>query len=290
MPDPSWASGIASSEVKATVRATCFRGDAASATDADVAAFLSVCRHYNLNPFLRQIHAFKSKSTGAIHPIVGIDGWVSLVNREPRFAGVELVDVIEGGKLVACEAIFQIKDSGPVVVREYLSECFRNTEPWQKWPRRMLRHKAYIQGARIAFGLSGLRDPDELERIEEAVTTVQPRSLAQSAALAETTRAESPAQPPLDLPATEREVPTGPGPEAAHEQHAEPSPLEQAWVRVAELQEAKAVDEGALAAHCKTTWPGITRATMSLLQVQALCQYLAGLPDAGKGLAQGKLA
>ena len=37
---------------------------------------------------------------------------------------------------------------------------------WQKWPRRMLRHKALIQAARVAFGFAGLSDEDEFERAE----------------------------------------------------------------------------------------------------------------------------
>jgi hypothetical protein len=49
-----------------------------------------------------------------------------------------------------------------------MSECARNTEPWIKWPARMLRHKALIQCARVAFGLAGIYDPDEAERIAEA--------------------------------------------------------------------------------------------------------------------------
>jgi len=36
----------------------------------------------------------------------------------------------------------------------------------------MLRHKAYIQGARIAFGFSGIYDEDEKDRIIEAEAVV----------------------------------------------------------------------------------------------------------------------
>ena len=51
---------------------------------------------------------------------------------------------------------------------EYLAECSRNTEPWKKWPARMLRHKAAIQTARYAFGFSGIVEPDEYEPGVEA--------------------------------------------------------------------------------------------------------------------------
>jgi hypothetical protein len=48
--------------------------------------------------------------------------------------------------------------------------CFRNTDPWKQWPRRMLRHKAAIQCARVAFGISGVMEPDQAERFQEAYT------------------------------------------------------------------------------------------------------------------------
>ena len=41
------------------------------------------------------------------------------------------------------------------------------TEPWKRWPRRMLRHKALIQAARIAFGFAGIYDEDEGNRMAE---------------------------------------------------------------------------------------------------------------------------
>jgi hypothetical protein len=47
----------------------------------------------------------------------------------------------------------------------------------------MLRHKAYIQGARIAFGLSGIYDEDEAARIieaEDATMIREPLSVEQA--------------------------------------------------------------------------------------------------------------
>jgi hypothetical protein len=57
----------------------------------------------------------------------------------------------------------------PMVVREYLKECYRDVGPWNSHPRRMLRHKAFIQCARMAFGFGGIYDPDEGERIRDAM-------------------------------------------------------------------------------------------------------------------------
>ncbi|KAF1011203.1 MAG: hypothetical protein GAK29_04983 [Acinetobacter bereziniae] len=55
----------------------------------------------------------------------------------------------------------------PTVVTEYLSECQGTSEPWKKYPKRMLRHKALIQCARVAFGFSGIYDEDEAKRIDD---------------------------------------------------------------------------------------------------------------------------
>src|SRR5205085_8745151 len=61
----------------------------------------------------------------------------------------------------------------PMVLTEYLEECQRDTEPWKKWPRRMLRHKALIQCARYAFGFAGIVDPDEAERMGADVSRMR---------------------------------------------------------------------------------------------------------------------
>jgi hypothetical protein len=56
------------------------------------------------------------------------------------------------------------------MVTEDMAECKRPTEPWTKWPARMLRHKAAIQCARYAFGFAGIIDPEEAERSPEVIT------------------------------------------------------------------------------------------------------------------------
>jgi len=51
-------------------------------------------------------------------------------------------------------------------------ECVREVGPWKSHPYRMLRHKAMIQCARLAFGFVGIYDGDEAERIVEATSKV----------------------------------------------------------------------------------------------------------------------
>jgi hypothetical protein len=74
-----------------------------------------------------------------------------------------------------CTCIIFRKDrSHPTRVTEYLSECKRGVKPWQSHPKRMLRHKAMIQCARLAFGYVGIFDQDEAERIAEVDINARP--------------------------------------------------------------------------------------------------------------------
>lgn len=133
-----------------------------SPTDQELAAFCIVANQYRLNPFTREIYAFVSKG-GAVVPIVGIDGWTSIVNRTGRFDGCEFVmEDGENGKPLSATCIMHvIGRSHPVRVTERYAECYRPTDPWNMMPYRMLRHKAFMQAARIAFSISGLFDEDE---------------------------------------------------------------------------------------------------------------------------------
>ena len=140
-----------------------------AATDEQVHAFLLVCKTYRLNPVLRLIHAFPSKS-GGIVPVVGIDGWLSIINSQPEFDGLD-VKVIAGqnGKPESATCTIYRKDRKfPTIVTEYYDECKRDTEPWKGMPARMLRHKAIIQCARVAFALGGIFDEDEGRDIANA--------------------------------------------------------------------------------------------------------------------------
>ena len=148
-----------------TIKSTVFPSDR-QASDEQLAAFLTVAKQYDLNPFIKEIYALPAKG-GGIVPIVSIDGWCSLINRQPQLDGIEFVDDVgENGKLVSVTCkIFRKDRSHATCVTEYMSECMRGTDTWAKYPFRMLRHKALIQCARYAFALSGIYDPDEAERI-----------------------------------------------------------------------------------------------------------------------------
>ncbi len=157
-------------KVATVLKQTCFRTEK-PASDEQMMALLVVANEYQLNPFTREIYAFEDKHRGIV-PIVPIDGWVRIINRHPELEALEFEygEDDDSGPWVEC--IISRKDrTKPTRVREYLVECKRNTGPWDSHPRRMLRHKALIQAGRVAFGLAGIFDPDEGERIREVDVT-----------------------------------------------------------------------------------------------------------------------
>jgi phage recombination protein Bet len=145
-----------------TLKNTVFK----DANNEQLIALCIVSNEYKLNPFLKEIYAFPDKKGGII-PVVSVDGWISLINRQPGFDGVEFVMEDEEGKPYSVTAIIHVKGrSHPCKVTEYFSECNRNTDPWNKSPRRMLRHRALIQCGRVAFGLGGIADEEEVNYIK----------------------------------------------------------------------------------------------------------------------------
>lgn len=147
------------SELVSTLKATAFKGNV---SDAQMMALLAVANQYNLNPWTKEIYAFPDKNNGIV-PVVGVDGWARIINSNDKFDGMEFDQDEES---CTCR-IFRKDRSRPVSITEYMAECKRGAGPWQSHPRRMLRHKAMIQCARIAFGYGGIYDQDEAERIVE---------------------------------------------------------------------------------------------------------------------------
>lgn len=138
----------------------------AIATNAEMAVVSSVCAKYDLNPLVSECAAFVSG--GKLSVVVMIQGWYRIVNRQPDFDGVEFEDKLDSnGGIIATTCIMYLKNrSRPVRVTEYLSECRQErSDVWKKYPFRMLRHKAYIQCAKMAFGISEVIDDDEASRI-----------------------------------------------------------------------------------------------------------------------------
>ena len=133
----------------------------ANTSDEHVAAFLVLAHDMGLNPLSDEAHAFPSK--GGVKLMVGVDGWVTIANKKKNYDGWEHEDNFdEKGNLVSVTAIIRRADhSLPTKITEYMDECKGTSEPWKKFPKRMLRHKAFRQGVRMAFGISNALDEEE---------------------------------------------------------------------------------------------------------------------------------
>jgi phage recombination protein Bet len=162
--------------LKSTLKATAFRE---CQNDAEFISAVIVANAYGLNPLLKEIYAYPDKK--GVIPVVSTDGWTRLMVNHPlykthKFVYAENIIDIKGAKPCPewCEIVIEKKDGSTVVIREYLDEVYRApnyASPWQTHTKRMLRHKTKIQGAREAFGFSGIYDEDEAHRIVEAEVT-----------------------------------------------------------------------------------------------------------------------
>lgn len=140
-----------------TLKNTVFKG----ATDDEMLALVVTANVYELNPLLKEMYAFPKKG-GGITPMVGVDGWLKIANRQPNYDGMT-VEVYGDGKTpthATCE-VFLKDRAHSVKITEYFDECKRGTDPWNQMPRRMLRNKVMIQAIRVAFGIGGIHDEDE---------------------------------------------------------------------------------------------------------------------------------
>ena len=153
--------GVDADKMLTTLKATAFKAGS-QISNEQMMALLIVAEQHGLNPWTKEIYAFPDK--GGIVPVVGVDGWSRIINDNAQFDGMDFKQDDE-----SCTCTIYRKDrSHPIVVTEYMTECKRDVAPWKSHPRRMLRHKAMIQCARLAFGFAGIYDQDEAERIAEA--------------------------------------------------------------------------------------------------------------------------
>lgn len=134
-------------------------------TQLDLERLLLAAEVNGLSPTGREI--FLVPSGGVLElatVVVGVDGWSRIINTHKQFAGMrfkesdELVDGIPSW--TEC-AMYRWDRRVPTSVREYLVEVRGVSAGWITHPRRMLRHKAMVQCARLTFGLIGIYDADE---------------------------------------------------------------------------------------------------------------------------------
>lgn len=135
-------------------------------SNAELVSCLMVAHAHGLNPLTKEIYFMKARS-GAIQPIISVDGWMKKCNEHPQFDGLDFIDnLTEKGEPIATTCIIYRKDrTHPIKVTEYFDECSKAGGPvWKTSPKRMMRHRALTQCARYAFGFAGVMDRDEFDQ------------------------------------------------------------------------------------------------------------------------------
>ncbi len=163
------SNGVTQDEVAEVLRGMIISGKGqhgAQATNAEMTVVSSIFAKYDLNPFIREGHAFVSG--GKLQVMIGLDGWIKIANRHPEFDGYEQFDNFDGkGDLVSVTTKIYVKNRRfPTPHTEYMKEAFVPTSPaWKKYSYRMLAGKSLGQCVRKAFGISEVLDDDEASRI-----------------------------------------------------------------------------------------------------------------------------
>jgi hypothetical protein len=117
---------------------------------------LRLIAEYRLNPRTDEIDLIQFEE-GRWQVFITVNGWAKLINAHPAFCGIEFSEASEleeGVPLWMGCAIYRTDRVKPIEVKEYFSEMKTEHIAWQQMPRRMLRHRAMQQCARLAFGIT----------------------------------------------------------------------------------------------------------------------------------------
>jgi phage recombination protein Bet len=145
-------------------------------TQADLDRLLLLAERLGLDPLNNEIYATEVASESGkksrIVYVVGVDGWSKIINSHPAFDGMKFVESAPGDDelplYIEC-TIYRKDRKVATSIREYMYEAHTSQGAWLTHPRRMLRHKAMVQCARTCFGLGGVYEPDEAERVSSAL-------------------------------------------------------------------------------------------------------------------------
>jgi len=117
---------------------------------------LRLIAEYRLNPRADEIDLVQFE-VGRWQVFITVNGWAKLINAHPAFCGIEFSEASEleeGVPLWMGCAIYRTDRVKPIEVKEYFTEMKTEHAAWQQMPRRMLRHRAMQQCARLAFGIT----------------------------------------------------------------------------------------------------------------------------------------
>lgn len=141
------------------VRSTC---KMEKATTEQFEAFLMVAEKYDLNPIMKQMWAYPERS-GGIATMVGLDGWITIVNNNPQFDGYETTVQFDDKNMPfsATCTMWRKDRTRPTVKTIYMNEWRKPASTvWQSMPIHFIEMRAYIQCARMCFNISGILDGD----------------------------------------------------------------------------------------------------------------------------------
>jgi len=117
---------------------------------------LRLIAEYRLDPLKEELF-FHRYDNGQWQVLISVDGWIKLISRHPHFVGMAFTEssqmINDIPAWIEC-AIYRSDRTMPMVVREYFVEVKQESAIWQKMPRRMLRHRALQQCARLSFGIT----------------------------------------------------------------------------------------------------------------------------------------
>jgi len=120
-----------------------------------ILSLLRMAQQYKLDPLQEEILLTQYEDGWQVS--ISIDGWIKLMNKQAAFSGIcfrESSEEDEGLPIWMECTIYRSDRVVPITVREYLAEVRGESDIWKKMPRRMLRHRALQQCARLAIGIS----------------------------------------------------------------------------------------------------------------------------------------
>lgn len=128
---------------------------ASIAPEAVIQSILKTAKHWLLNPALGHIDWSHHPDLG-YEVFLSIDGWISLIQRDPRFRGIafqESREMDQGIPIWMECSIYRSDLITPITIREYFVELKTDHPIWSEMPRRMMRHRSMQQCARLTFGI-----------------------------------------------------------------------------------------------------------------------------------------
>jgi hypothetical protein len=119
-----------------------------------VVNLLKTALMHQLNVLANEVSA-KKYEDGQWQISISVDGWIKIINRHPAFSAITFEEGPENAagipNWMKC-AIYRSDRTLPIEIKEYFDEVKQDLDGWQSMPRRMLRHRALQQCARIALG------------------------------------------------------------------------------------------------------------------------------------------